>query len=263
MKKTYLILILILALSLTGVIFYYYQIRERTSLSDYYPKLSEGSTLVSKNDTWNVYTNERFGFTINVPKSYYAWDGACKEENGFYNVTEAEVPVVVFEDYEGVLFDRAYHAQTYANKYVADKSDLYGGSIVFNNCKIIPTNFDNLNTEVNWWKFVFSDVKSDQDLEQFIKIYYGSSCSIGEKKLSAQQSGVYDITIAGDGLDLGETNCPVNYVYKIKYYPAQNKIMSVKLGQEAKYFATDVDNINNTDLISYDDDMIDSFRFID
>ena len=39
------------------------------------------------------------------------------------------------------------------------------------------------------------------------------------------QDGVYDVSIQGDGKDLSETLCPLNYATVVKYYPKGNKVI--------------------------------------
>jgi hypothetical protein len=105
------------------------------------------------------------------------------------------------------------------------------------------------------WAIVARDVQDDAELDAFIKSRYGSGCSLGEQVASSQE-GVYDVRIQGDGKDLSETMCPLNYVTVVKYYPKGGKVIAWDLGQ-GPTFAADV-----AYAAIYDQEMVDSFRFL-
>ena len=99
------------------------------------------------------------------------------------------------------------------------------------------------------------DIHSDDELDAFIKSRYGSGCSLGEQVASGQD-GVYDVRILGDGKDLSETLCPLNYVTVVKYFPGGNKAIAWDLGQ-GPMFAGDV-----AYAVVYDQQMVDSLWFL-
>lgn len=121
----------------------------------------------------------------------------------------------------------------------------------------IPKNFSGDDFEEKW-QIVVARVNNDEEIDDFIKSEMSkigvSACSMGDK-ISARQSGVFDIEIKGDGKNPEESNCWVNFAYVLKYYPAKNKIAYWFLGQEPTFH-------KEGGLDSYDGEMIDSFEFI-
>jgi hypothetical protein len=105
------------------------------------------------------------------------------------------------------------------------------------------------------WKIVAVAVHDDAELEAFIKSRYGSGCSIKEKEAS-EQEGVYRVRIQGDGKDLSETLCPVNYATVVNYYPEGNKVIAWDLGQ-ASTFVGALDYS-----VTYDQEVVESFWFL-
>ena len=73
---------------------------------------------------------------------------------------------------------------------------------------------------------------------------------------AADQEGVFDVSILGDGKSLEETLCPLNFGTVVKYYPAGNKVIAWDTGQAYTFPA---DEINS---VTYDQQMVDSFIFL-
>ena len=202
---------------------------------------------------WNYYGNPQLGFSIQIPK----------EVNGLYKCPSKEtiqVPVKVFEDNKnGVVYiSQEYY---YKAEWDSELREFIGP------CEKITYSLELLRNETEesyanmfflGWAVLIKSVKDENELDEFIKQNYGSGCFAGDKK-SWEQDGVYEITIGGwdEWEDLGTTDCPVNYIYKVLYAPEKNKVMLVKLGQECTFRT-------NSYLVSYncyDQEMINSFKF--
>jgi hypothetical protein len=217
--------------------------------------------IVRLDRTWYQYTNYQLGFSIKFPKALVSLYGSCKwtEENGdhSYRPEPSSVPVKIFED-----GDTAYIAgEVYYELTGETKETSADGATrtFFSDCQAVTNNLELLRNPDNYyqtkWKIVVSEIHDDDELDAFIKSRYGSGCNLGEKVASGQD-GVYDIRIQGDGKDLSETLCPLNYLTVVKYYPEANKVVAWDLGQ-APTFAADVAYSR-----IYDQEMVDSFRFL-
>jgi hypothetical protein len=108
---------------------------------------------------------------------------------------------------------------------------------------------------IQMWQIVSADVHNDDELDAFVKARYGSGCSVKEREASGQD-GVYRVRIEGDGKDLAETQCPLNYATMVKYAPAANKVIAWNLGQAYTFLA------DESFMTGYDQEMVDSFRFL-
>ena len=191
--------------------------------------------------TWSKYVNDELGFSIDVPDKVYGYYG-CDPKKAI------RVPVKVFEDDENgiVYISQEYY---YKSEYDSELHKYVG------ECEKIT---NSLESFLGGWAISIRTVKNDEELDEFIKENYGPGCYAGDRK-SWGQDGVYEIRIGGwdQWENLGTTDCPVNYRYKVLYIPEKNKFMSVKLGQEST-FHTDPDT---PPYQSYDERMINSFRF--
>lgn len=200
--------------------------------------------------TWNRYTSIVYGFSIKVPKASWFGDAKCAyttaDNDHSYRPKGGYLPVQVFADG--------------ANRYIAQASysELTGATIqngvyYYSGC-VKRTNSAALlkkNHELDW-KMSVHTVKNEKALTALIKKEYGSSCAW--KKSKSTQTGVYDVSIVGDGKDLFSTLCPVNFAVAIKYYPAKHKVAYWNLGQATSFATRDGKKI-------YDQDMVKSFRF--
>ncbi|OIP23322.1 hypothetical protein COX95_04035 [bacterium CG_4_10_14_0_2_um_filter_33_32] len=199
--------------------------------------------------TWNLYTNRKLGFSMKIPKEVNSPFGACelndKKDSYIYKysvvplkITETSDAVDVTTSYYYELLERQGSSFTGYKYLDCKKRDLSGGG----------------------WRIIVKNVSNDKEIDNFIKSQMdkigGGSCFGIGKKTPAKQKGVYDIEIKGDGKDLEESSCPVNFAYALEYYPAKNKIAYWFLGQEATFYKDGDSNY-------YDDEMSDSFSFIE
>lgn len=219
------------------------------------------SEITPIDETWSRYTNYQLGFSINFPKTMVHFYGSCRwnEENGdhSYRPELTAVPVEVFEDGDTTYITSAYYYELTGE--TKETSADGGERAFFSECQEVTNSLELLRDPDNHyqskWAIVAIEVHDDGELEGFIQSRYGEGCSLGEKAPSGQE-GVYDIRIQGDGKDLSESSCPLNYGTVVKYYPEQNKVIAWDTGQAAT-FVGDIDYS-----VIYDQDMIDSFQFL-
>ena len=212
------------------------------------------SELTSVDSIWDLYTNHKFGFSIKVPKQFYHFYGAaCSFDNNSYRPQGALVPTKIFEGPDSVYISSEYF-------YNLSGETIQDYVYYYSQCTAITNNYSTLETylypQQQSWRFVIESAANDSELESFLQDRYGSGCSLGDQEPTSQ-AGVFDVKILGDGKDLGETACPLNYATEVRYYPAKNKVIAWDLGQ-AFTFAVDADYMD-----AYDLQMVDSFRFVD
>jgi len=209
------------------------------------------SSLTSIDETWNLYTNNKYGFSIKVPKKmFHGYGSMCEWKTDSYRPNGGIVPVKIFED-ENIYISSEYFYE------------LTGGIVrnnihYFSGCDKVINSLSYLKNDKYFqqqsWEFVIKNISDDIELENFIKERYGSGCKLGNKNYS-DQSGVFNISIQGDGKDLEETKCPLNYITVLKYYPAKDKAVSWHLGQAFTFIA------GESPQNDYDQEMVDSFKF--
>lgn len=219
---------------------------------------------------WSKYVNDKLGFSIDIPDKVY----------GLYSCDPQkviQVPVKVFEDNEnGVVY---ISQEYYYNSKYDSELDRHVGE-----CKKIIYSLELFRNEykewrdssLEWprglkprlgWAIVIETVKNEDELDKFIKENYGSGCGAKDKKFwrtDDKQSGVYNISIGGKSDDdivttLETTSCVAAWIerYEVLYFPEENKVMSVILGQEPTFW----NNPHTPPYQAYDPKMIDSFRF--
>jgi hypothetical protein len=218
------------------------------------PPLVTDSEITELDETWNQFIDHQRGFSIDFPKEMATTRGDCtwNEEQGSFRPETALVPVQIFEDADAVYI-AAEHYFELAGKRTED------GRSYFDECNLVTNSLELLQDpdayKEPYWQLVVVDVQNDGELDSFIKERYGPGCSVGEQTPSTQD-GVYDVSIQGDGKSLEETQCPINYVTVVKYFPAGGKLVAWDRGQ-ANYFPADVNYA-----VTYDQEMEDSFRFL-
>lgn len=218
------------------------------------------SELVSLDDTYNLYTNYALGFSIKVPKSMALSFGGCvyNEEQSSYRPQLAMVPTAIFETSDAVYLTFEHYAEL-QGKTVITSTDggtraYFSECIQVENSLELILNPDQLYKQM--WKIQIVDISSEVALENFLKERYGSGCMVGDKTATSQD-GVYRVSILGDGKHFTESTCPINFATAVNYDTLRGKVAVWDLGQAATFAA-------NTDYTeTYDQTMVDSFRFID
>ncbi|MBN1373862.1 hypothetical protein JW962_00815 [Candidatus Dojkabacteria bacterium] len=218
---------------------------------------TEESTITSYNSDYDLYTNNRYGFSMLIPVEFYHGYGAdCVWDNDSFRPAGAIVPTAVFEHANSIYITSEYF-------YNLTGESANNGYHTYSGCELITNSFAIINSgdyfQQSYWEIVAEEVNNEAELTTFIQNRFGGGCSLGTQTESSQ-SGVYDVSISGDFNieDLDDpSSCPVNYAYIIKYYPARNIVVSWNLGQ-AITFAS---NENWTE--TFDQEMVDSFEFIE
>jgi hypothetical protein len=231
------------------------------------------SEITSVDETWNLYTNNVYGFSIKFPKEMMHGFGAMCEwkedgEDHSYRPNPGSVPTKVFEDYENKT---VYISSEYF--YFMSGETREGGRSYYSECNRL-TNSLSLLTDDSYfqqqdWDFVYGDVTDDDELDAFIKERYGEGCEAGERQ-PTDQEGVYDLGIGIEGVEgtsdlsleeRGELGCVINYRTVLKYYPDGNKVVSWNPGQAYTFYK--VLGVPGEEDVIYDDEMIESFRFLE
>lgn len=200
----------------------------------------------------DLYTNNEFSFSIEIPtQMYHSYGAMCDMVGSSYRPKAGQVPVKVFEDRDSVFITSEYFYQLGSATQVGNVTNYSECEKVMNSVALLN---DNDIYQQQSWELVFATVTTDAEITQFIKDRHGVGCELDEKVVSAQ-AGVFDVTIAGDGLDISETMCPINYRTVTKYSPDRELIVSWNTGQAHTFF-------NNPEMTtSNDDDMVASFQF--
>lgn len=213
------------------------------------------SELVSLGANWNKFTNHVLGFSLKVPKLMTEPYGQCvfSTANGdnSYRPKEAAVPVKIFEDK-----DTTYIAAEYVYVLGGETKNANNQSL-FSKCDKTVNTVANLADTKNYhspqWQIIVKTINNEAELNQFIKTRYGEGCSIMSQDPAAQ-SGVFKITVQGDGLDWSVSKCIINYMSEIRYYPAKNKVASWHIGQACNFAYPTFETC-------LDQEMTDSFKF--
>lgn len=241
-NANYILVVVILIFIITGgILSYFLSKKESVPISQKEVQKKENTAIPTiPEEIWKTYTNSQLGFSIKFPQIVCGLNG-CSNETIW-------VPVKIFEDNEnGIVF--------ITEEYYYDNWDRESQTKT-GSCE---KTFNSLES-LQGWRILIEDIKSESELNKFVKDNYGQGCFAGKKELWKQE-GVYEIRIEGEDwgpkTDLGTTTCPWNYTYKILYAPEKNKLMSVNLGQECE-FGTD---LSSQSYKCYDEEMIDSFRF--
>lgn len=188
---------------------------------------STESTLVEKDANNNLYTNNKFGFSLILPKTIE--ESTCQKSEGSYGLGGNEkVALNFFENGDTVYLAGNYFYNVSGGKTTS------AGNYIYTDCQKIESTFDSIDKKAakggsDALKIYAANVKSDDELEQFIKSKYGSGCSLGEKTVGEGDFSIVKIT--GDGKPLDETKCVANGM-KIDYSQLKNKAVIFEVGQD-------------------------------
>ncbi len=191
---------------------------------------SRESTLTEIDDEWNLYTNYKYRFTLKTPKRAL-FTNTCSTADMI------EEPVNFFENQ-----DTIYFANQYFNEKIGDS------------CIKQETKITNMNSwQISNLPIYVTKVSNDEEIEQFIKLKFGSGCSLGEKTQSGKNN-IFNISILGDGKDLDETECPINYVIEPKYNYSKQELLIFIEGQACAFY-------KNTGYECYIEEIVNSLEF--
>lgn len=187
---------------------------------------STESTLVEKDTNNNLYTNNKFGFSLILPKIIE--ETTCQKNEGSYGLGGSEkVNLNFFENGDTIFLAGNYFYNVTGGETTSK------GNYIYTGCQKIESTFNSIDQKAtkggtDALKIYATNVKSDDEMEQFIKSKYGSGCSLGEKV--AGEGDFLIVKITGDGKSLDETKCMSNGV-KVTYSQTKNKIVIFEVGQ--------------------------------
>lgn len=190
------------------------------------------STLTEYDSNYNLYTNHKFGFSLLVPKLALS-SAECKKTADSYRPSSELTPITFFKNKDTIYLaaDYFYHL-TGEQKTPEGKSN-------FSGCEKLQTNFNLIEndkmSDIASLKIYTTNVKDDNSLGEYLKSKYGSGCKVGEKTQSSI-ADVYNVKILGDGKDLGESDCPINFMVDVKYNPTKGTVVIFELGQSCNLY---------------------------
>lgn len=216
----------------------------------------ESSEVVETDDTWSLYKNYQFGFSIKIPNDFYSYNGGCKwsADSGdhSYRPDPAYIPTAIFHDWDNkVVYISGEYNYELSGETTEESRTYYA------NCTKVFNSLEKLKDETSnyWygWKLEVKTIGNDTELASFIADRYGSGCELGDKTLTDQE-GVYDVELGGEfGFGDDPETCNVNYNIVMKYYPAGETVVVWDTGQAYTFC--------DHEYTCYDDEMMESFRF--
>lgn len=234
---------------------------DQAGSNNYGDEQTSGETnLESLDSKWYLYKNSKLGFSIKIPKKSYTWDGSCElvSEGGkqTYRPNGADVPISVFEG-EGSAYIAPKYVYKLSGEQVVNLSDGSNESI-YSKCEKVENSYDSLvkDSDPDPWNIkVIKEIEYSK-IDGQLKKLYGSGCSLDKRVEIKGQDSLYEIIMKGDGLDLGSTKCPVNFVIKFLYSGQSKNFYYWELGQAASFYTEDFKD-------SYDTEMINSFTLLE
>ncbi len=177
---------------------------------------------------WKSYSNADLKFSINYPKNVFVQQGSCEKitegSEASYRPKPAAVPIKVFEDTDSIFIAPEFI-------YELSKPKTLNNVTYFGTCQKKSNTLSGLKTTQKSWHILAKTVPTKEDLETFVKTQFGAGCSVGTMTSTAANNKVYDVKIEGDGLEMPETLCGVNYIYVLKYVPEAKMVYTYNLGQ--------------------------------
>lgn len=218
------------------------------------PTISQNSTLISLDSNKNLYTNSKFGFSLIVPK-FATGSIECRKEVDSYRPNSGDVSINFFENDDTIYLAGDYFYRLTGEQKTADGRYNYSGCQKENTTfDLIKKDREGITTGTTSLKIYATNIKNDSELESYFKSKYGSGCRLGEKTLS-NTPDIYNVKILGDGKDLDESNCPINFVVVTAYNPTKGKLVMFELGQACNLTKKLTDNG------CYDSEIVSSLKF--
>lgn len=183
----------------------------------------EGSTLVSLNDTWDLYTNYDLGFSIEVPK-----ESTMQTDQAEYVL----YPMQIIEDLGNNTV------------YLTNDPDATLESLQ--------------SADYTAWAIKVAEINSEDELIAFGAEKWGETCTKVELE-ETNYAGTYDSTLKGEEgeNEYGFPNCFINGITYLKYSPEEGKAATWGVGQDNVMYLK-----NGDDFTAYDLDMGASFQFL-
>lgn len=189
--------------------------------------------MVQKDVNNNLYTNNKFGFSLVIPKSATSLIG-CKKESDSYRQEYGLTPITFIEKNDTIYLAAEYFYRLTGEQKTPD------GRSNFSGCEKVKTTFELIEKDRESFTSIFAsqifatNIKNDNELENYFKSKYSSGCRLGEKTLS-DTPDVYNIKILGDGKDLSESKCPINGGIITKYNPTKGKLVIFEIGHACNF----------------------------
>lgn len=216
--------------------------------------------------TWNTYTNNALGFSIQIPKLMYSgyaqnctsvsyvYDrfGNKVSSSAHYSPTGGTVPATVIQDDTNFYIVEQYTYQ------LTNTHDDGNGHTLADSCTKVVTTADtikqrrSLGYSYMMIPFAVSKATNENDIANWAVNYF-SDKTIKVDTIQDNSSGKWkDVR-----LTCSESGGPcLNFKYYLRYYSGQNKLMYISLGQAA-HLTSDNDA---TEI--YDNDVVDSFKLL-
>lgn len=171
---------------------------------------------------WVDYNNEEYNFSFNYPLASVnnKWWGNLIEKKPLLNLL---LPNQVLSKNNNFYLTQKYDVEV----------DSRTGDLIKTENTFIPEYKENDRSYPLSWHIVVLDVKNEADLDLVIKQKLGFGCGY-KSKIATGFADNYRIEIEGDGKDLGETLCPVNYANYIIYSPLVKRVAFWSVGQECQ-----------------------------
>ncbi|MFA6331281.1 MAG: hypothetical protein WCX32_04685 [Clostridia bacterium] len=194
---------------------------------------------------WREYKNDEYNFTFNYPLSSInnKWWGNLNEER---QLVDLLLPNQVLSKNNNFYLTQKYNVEI----------DWQTCELTKKENTFIPEYKEGDRSYPLPWHIVIFDVEDERDLDLIIKKKLGLGCSY-KTKIATNFADNFRVEIDGDGKDLGETLCPVNYANYIIYSPQVKKVAFWSVGQECNVglgFMSDN---------CFDGEISDSFHFLD
>lgn len=192
------------------------------------------SEFIEKDSNNYLYSNNKFGFSLVVPKTFASDQENCKKVGDSYQAFIGTAPVTFFENEDTFYFGGKYFYRLIGEQKIPVGNNS-GYNTKFSGCQKEEVTLNSIqdNSYTTVFKFYAANVKNDSELESYIKSKYGSSCKLGEKTSSG--SDTYSVKILSDGKELGETQCPINFMIDTEYNPTKGKVVIFELGQACNF----------------------------
>jgi len=228
------------------------------------------SEIISLDNTWNKYINYRLGFSMKIPKTMPGLN-RCGDPGG--TEIDFSVPIKAFDDNENnaVYISQEYY---YDAEWDSEQEKEIGP------CEKITYSLGSLRADLEpnsayavapkpflGWAIFVKNINSDTELNKFVKEVFCSKCNdcyVVSKKPWTRNQDYYEVLIEGGGME--DSNCPLNYAYKVIYAPEKHKAMAVSFGQECSFYNKECTPTGQgcplpPDYKCYDEEMINSFKF--
>ena len=243
-KGKYILLIAIILLLVSGAVFYLRKDKkEADHLPDYKPGVVANIKRTVDASSWDEYVNSELGFSIKLPP----------EVSCFNRCSQAKKPLVPIKVFQDNKNNTVYITPEYYYDY-GDNS----------NCEKIEASLASLEAQGMTvkpflaWKIDVIKADNLDDVNNFIKRNFASSCMVGSQTMN--NDGVYEIGITGEDWANGgmvNSNCYWEMHYKILYSPEKHKLLSVKLPIDYDFFISD-DSLGG--LLDYGQEMAKSLK---